>query len=73
MIIKMALTRVWIRTDKTQRGSGRHGWRLRLCDLTLLQHDAQLPLDGFHLVLEPQFQLFQPDFFQLFVFCEISF
>jgi hypothetical protein len=31
-----------------------------------------LALDGFHLILEAQFQLFQPDFFQLFIFGEIS-
>jgi len=27
-----------------------------------------LPLNGLHLVFEPQFQLLEPDFFQLFVF-----
>lgn len=32
-----------------------------------------LPLNGRHLVLESQFQLFQPDFFQLFVFGQITF
>jgi hypothetical protein len=32
-----------------------------------------LPLNGLHLVFEPQFQLFKPDFLQLFVFAEISF
>ena len=32
-----------------------------------------LALNGLHLVLEAQFQLFQPDFFQLFVFAEITF
>jgi hypothetical protein len=33
----------------------------------------ELPLDGLHLVLQAQFQLLQPDLFQLFVFAEISF
>jgi hypothetical protein len=33
----------------------------------------ELPLDGFHLVFEAEFQLFQPNLFQLFVFAEISF
>jgi hypothetical protein len=32
-----------------------------------------LALDGLHLVLEPELQLLQPDFFQLFVVGEISF
>src|SRR5271155_606117 len=32
-----------------------------------------LPLNRLHLVLEPQFQLFKPDFFQLFIFAEITF
>src|SRR5580658_3630108 len=32
-----------------------------------------LPLNGLHLVLEPQLQLLKPDFLQLFVFAEITF
>jgi hypothetical protein len=34
---------------------------------------AILPLNRLHLIFEPQLQLFQPDFFQLFVVAEISF
>src|SRR5215469_3976533 len=33
----------------------------------------ELPLNGFHLILEAEFQLFEPDFFQLFVVGEIAF
>lgn len=33
----------------------------------------ELPLDNLHLVFQPQFQFFQPDFLQLFVFGEKSF
>src|ERR1700741_950009 len=32
-----------------------------------------LALDGLHLVFQAQFQLFKPDFFQLFIFAEITF
>jgi hypothetical protein len=32
-----------------------------------------LPLNGFHLVLETEFQLLQTNLFQLFVFAKISF
>jgi hypothetical protein len=38
-------------------------WRNRLGDLALLHDHAKLPLDGFHLVLKPQFQLLKADFF----------
>ena len=39
----------------------------------LLNLTFELPLYGFHLVLEPQLELLQPDFFQLLVFCKKSF
>jgi hypothetical protein len=32
----------------------------------------ELPLNGFHLVFEPQLQLLESDFFELFVFAEIT-
>src|ERR1700694_3537504 len=32
----------------------------------------ELPLNGFHLVFEPELQLFESDFFELFVFAEIT-
>jgi hypothetical protein len=50
-----------------------HGWGLCLRDLALLQDEAQLPFDQFHLILEPQLQLLQSHFFQLFVFCQVAF
>ena len=33
---------------------------------------SELPLNGFHLVFEPQLQLLESDFFELFVFAEIT-
>lgn len=44
----------------------------KLCDLAVLHVLAVLPLDHFHLIFEPQFKLFQPDFFQLFVVGEVT-
>jgi hypothetical protein len=32
----------------------------------------ELPFNGFHLVFEPQLQLLESDFFELFVFAEIT-
>jgi hypothetical protein len=46
------------------------GQKLRYVNAVLL---PKLALDGFHLVLQAQFQLLQAHFFQLFVFAEITF
>ena len=32
-----------------------------------------LALNGLHLVFQAEFQLLQPDFFQLFIFAEVTF
>jgi hypothetical protein len=32
-----------------------------------------LPLNRLHLIFEAQFELFEPDFFQLFILAEVSF
>ena len=32
-----------------------------------------LPLNGLHLIFEPQLELFEADLFQLFVFCQVAF
>jgi hypothetical protein len=34
---------------------------------------SMLALDGFHLIFEAELQLFQTDFFELFVFAKITF
>src|SRR5579871_4796380 len=44
--------------------------KLRYVDAVVL---PILTLDRLHLILEAEFQLLQPDFFQLFVFAEIAF
>jgi hypothetical protein len=46
------------------------GQKLSYLVLDLL---AEVPLDGLHLVLQAELQLFQPDLFQFFIFGEISF
>jgi len=43
-------------------------WQEAKWRLSDLVGGSILPLNEFHLVLEPQFQLLQPDFLQLFVF-----
>jgi hypothetical protein len=40
--------------------------------LAVLHVITVLPLDVFHLIFEPQFQLLQPDFFDFFVVSEIA-
>jgi len=50
-------------------------WRLRRATSGQELSDLMLPilaLDRFHLIFQAQFQLLQPDFFQLFIFGEIS-
>jgi hypothetical protein len=47
-------------------------WNERILrDLAVFYGVSILPLDGFHLIFEPQFKFLQPDFFQFFVIGEI--
>src|ERR1700691_3807013 len=45
------------------------GNKLRYVNSVLL---PILPLNAFHLIFEPQLQLLEPDFLQLFIFAEIT-
>src|SRR5438094_1447579 len=71
--IKKALTSALLRTLWERRRVGDALFHQELGDLVLLCLLPVLPLNGLHLVLETQFQLLQPYFFELFVFGEITF
>jgi hypothetical protein len=47
--------------------------RAGLGDLVLLWLLPVLPLNNLHLILETEFQLLEPHFFQFFVFGEVAF
>ena len=54
-------------------GSGRIARVIQVLGDLVVLFLPVLPLNMLHLVLEPQFQLFQPDFFQLLVISKESF
>jgi hypothetical protein len=46
---------------------------MRLGYLALFDDDAKLPLNGLHLILEPQLEFLKPHLLQLFVFRQVAF